>query len=279
MSQAVNYQTDSIYSRYSKAVFIYLLFVIGIRFFGGKFLTDFHGQPLMDIGDSYFYWISLATGIPHFIINNYIVCILVDVLTVLFPFLYLFSKKYKKWWLSLFVIFFWIQTSTVEIFSCSHSKSVVCLFLAILPIFFSGKKFLLMVDFARYAGAFFLVSAAYFKYVNGALVKKGNYSIVLVNQYYDRAIMNPDHFLFQIASFIIDRPWLGDVLFRALFLSQVIFIVTFFTRKFDKILIVSLFSFSVLTYVFMGIYNLDILIMAIPLYYSIVVKNAYRPTI
>lgn len=272
MNQTVNHQ-NSTYSQYSKAVFVYLLFVIGIRFFGDKFLIDFHGQPIKEIGDSYFFWLTLATGLPHFIINHYAACILVDITTVLLPFLYLFSKKYKKWWLSLFVIFFWVQTATVEIFSCSHSKSVVCLFLAVTPIFFSGKRFLLMVDFVRYAGAFFLVSAAYFKYANGALVKKGNYSIVLVNQYYDRAIMNPEHFLYQIASFIIDRPWLGDMLFKALFLSQAIFIVTFFTRKFDRILIISLFSFSVLTYVFMGIYNLDILIMAVPLYFSVQVKN------
>lgn len=275
MNQEMN-NLSELQEKYSKAVFIYLLIVIGIRFLGGKFLVDFHDQPIRYIDENYLYWLSLLSYFPNYIIHHYWTCVLIDVLVVNLPIICLISTKYRKIWTALFIVIFWVQTSTVEIYSCSHSKSVLCLFLVLMPILFSKNKFLLMVDFVRYAGAFILLSAAYFKYVNGALLKNGNYSIALVNQYFDRAIMNPDHFLYQLASYIIDRPWLGDILFRMLFLSQLLFLLTFFTRKFDKILVINLFAFSALTYVFMGIYNFDIFIIAIPLYFSIQVKNQLR---
>lgn len=262
-------KSSKLHYRYSISVFVYVLIVLGFRFFGGKFLVDFYDQPLKDIGESYFYWLSILSFFPNYIIHHYWACLFVDTLVVILPILCIFFySKYIKVLTMLFLLLFWIQTSTVEIFTLSHSKSVVCIFLVILPILFIKKKFLLMIDFARYAGAYFIVSAAYFKYANGALLKKGNYSIALVNQYYDRAIMNPEHFLFQIATYIIDRPWLGDILFRMLFLSQVLFVLTFFTRKLDKLLVVNLFLFSTLTYVFMGIYNYDIFILSIPLFFS-----------
>lgn len=266
--------TDTLYRKYSVAVFTYMMIVIGFRFIGGKFLTDFYGLPLRDIGESYAYWLSLLMYYPHYIIHHYWACLLIDILVVVLPVLFLLFEKQRQWIAAVFMVFFWLQTATVDIFSLSHSKTIVCLYLAMLPILFRRAQFLLLVDFARYSTAFILLSASYFKFVHGAVLQKGNYSIALVNQYYDRMIMNPDHYLVQIATFVIDRPWLGDLLYRMLFISQVIFVVTFFTRRFDKLLILPLFAFTSLTYVFMGIYNMDLFIMSIPFYFSIAVKTA-----
>lgn len=261
---------------YTKWVFTYIFIVLIFRFLGGKYLHDFYDQPIRSIEESYLYWLSLLLYFPHYIIHHYWACVFVDIGVTILPICLWIFPRYSRTLTCLFLAFFWIQTVTVEVFSCSMSKSVVCIFLVVLPILFRFKKFALMVEFARYAGAFILVSSAYFKYVHGALLEPGNYSIALVNQYHDVAIMNPQHFLYQIALFIIDRPLLGDMLYYMLFVSQATFIIAFFTIKFDKILIFNLLMFSVLTYVFMGIYNMDIFILAIPLFFSKHIQQWYQ---
>lgn len=265
--------SQNLHKKYGSGIFIYILLLLALRFFGGKFLIDFYGQPLKAIEESYFYWLSLLAYYPHYIIHHYWACVFIDGIVTILPILFFFFPKKRKWIALLFLLFFWIQTSTVEIFSVSHSKGVLCVFIAILPILFSGNKFLLLTDFVRYSGAFILNFAAYLKFENGALLQKGNYSVTLINQYYDYAILQPEHILYRIAFFIIHQPMLGDILYKALWICQVSFAITYFTRKFDKLLIINLFLFSSLTYVFMGIVNFDIFIIAIPLYFSIEVKK------
>jgi hypothetical protein len=254
--------------RYENVTFILLLFLLLVRLAGGKYLIDFEGQPLKAIENSYSYWLSLLLFFPHYIINNTWACYFVDITTTILPVIAIFSTSNRRFFTGSFLIFLFVQTVTVEIFSCSHSKSVICLFLVTIPLIFEDTAFIILSRFSRYFGASIFISAAYYKYVNGALLTHGNFSITLVNQYSDRAILNPSHWLYQIAQVVINNPDLGDFFFTLLFISQFVFLLTFVTIKFDKLLLIPLISFAFLTYLFMGIYNLDILMIGIPLWFS-----------
>lgn len=254
--------------KYGLAALIYFAAVILIRIIGGKTLSNFCGQPIFAPEYSYIYWALLSTGWPAAIISSPFLCFLTDALTLLLPFVAIFSHKRRELWVGAALIVFFIQTVTVEVYSVSHSKSVVALYLVLLPLLLPERKFLLMADFARYGGLSIILQAVYWKFVNGGLLVKGNYLIQLINQYTDRAILNPDHYLYQISLFIIARPALSDLLYKMLFLTQAIFILSFFTRRFDKVLILFLFAFSLTTWLFMGIYNFDIFIVSVPLWFS-----------
>lgn len=246
----------------------YFLLLLAMRFFGGKFLMDFYGQPLKTIELSYVYWAVLYSEIPAWIMQNRWSCLLIDGLTLLLPILSLLSKKNARTWLGWALLVFFVQTVTVEVYSNSHSKSVVCIFMVLIPLLLEDKKFLLLADFAKYFGVSILLSAAYYKVVNGALLAPDNYIHVLINKHSNFALLSPESFKYQMSLFIIERPWLANGLFKVLFATQLLFFAGFITRKWDKWLIIPLAGFSTTTLIFMHIYNFDILIFAVPLWFS-----------
>jgi hypothetical protein len=254
--------------RYSQAAALFFLCLIALRLIGGKMLYELCGQPMLSAEYSYSFWALLSTGIPKFIITNLWACILLDVLIVLLPLALMADPSRKRIWTLATLVIFFIHTVTGEVFSCAHSKSVVVLFLVLLPLLFEGRRFLVMADFAKYFGISILLTAAFYKVVNGALLTPNNFVHVLINKHSDLAITYPESLLYQIAQFIIHHPGLAESLFILLFVTQVSFSLSIFTRRFDRWMIVPLAAFSITTYLFMGIYNYDILMLSIPLWFS-----------
>jgi hypothetical protein len=254
--------------RYKQAVGLYFLLLLALRFFGGKFLTDLYGQPMISSEYSYTFWAVLYTGIPKYIISHYPIALLMDIAVVLLPMGLVLSRSHIRTWTALSLLVFFLHTVTGEVYSCAHSKSVVLVFLVLLPLLFQDRKFLLMVDFAKYFGIGVLLSAAYYKVVNGALLTPDNYLHVLINKHADLAVVYPESFIYQLAQHIIAHPVWADVLFKMLFVTQLTFALSLFSRRFDKLLILPLAAFSITTYIFMGIYNFDILILFAPLWFS-----------
>jgi len=191
-----------------------------------------------------------------------------DIAVVLLPMGLVLSRSHTRTWTALSLMVFFLHTVTGEVYSCAHSKSVVLVFLALMPLLFQDRKFLLMVDFAKYFGIGVLLSAAYYKVVNGALLTPDNYLHVLINKHADLAVVYPESSIYQLSQHIIAHPTWADVLFKMLFVTQLTFALSLFSRRFDKLLILPLAAFSITTYLFMGIYNFDILILFAPLWFS-----------
>lgn len=261
--------------RYKQVVGLYFLLLLTLRFFGGKFLTELHNQPMISSEYSYTFWAILYTGIPKYITAHYSLALLMDIAVVAFPIGLLLSRNHISTWTALSLVCFLLHTVTGEVYSCAHSKSVVLVFLALLPLLFQDRKFLLMVDFAKYFGISILLSAAYYKVVNGALLTPDNYLHVLINKHADLAVIYPESFIYQLSQYIIAHPTWADILFKMLFITQLTFAVGLFTRCFDRLLILPLAAFSITTYLFMGIYNFDILILLAPLWFSRDVGKLY----
>ena len=260
--------------KYAKWALVYFSFVVFLRFLGGKYMYNFVGQPVVSPDFDYLFWLILATKLPQTLIASPLLSGIMDGLIILLPILCLiFIKNRALIGVTLFIFF--IHTITTEMYSVSHSKTVVCIFLVLIPAVFSNKTFLLLADFGRYFGASILVSAAYWKYHNGALFTKYNYVSELINQYTDFGILYPSKYLYKISLFLVNHPPLADFLFKILFITQALFILTFITRKFDKLLIIPLVGFSITTWIFMGIYNMDITILFVPFWFSMTINQAY----
>lgn len=255
---------DKIKKQYTLYVSIYFVLILVYRFIGGKYLTAFAAQPMKGPELDNFYWLFMATGIPHFVITHPAICTAIDVAVVVLAVMTVF--KFSKPILFLLLGLFLVQTITVEVFTCAHSKSFLCIYMALIPCFFSNKIFSLLIEFARYFLIFVLVSSAYFKLNNGGLLTPDHFSIVLTNQHFELAIMNPAHWIYQINHYLMLRPQLAQFLFWVLFFVQLSFVIGIFTKKADRFLVLLLVSFAITTYIFMRIYNFDIVILAIPLW-------------
>jgi len=143
------------------------------------------------------------------------------------------------------------------------------LFIAILPFCFKqDKAFALISEFSRYFLIYILTVSAFYKFHNGALFDPTNFAVTLVNQHSDLATLNPEHLCYKVAHVLMTHPPLAGLSYILLFIAQALFIVGFFTRKFDNWLFITLIIFAITTYIVMRIYNLDITVLGFYLLYS-----------
>ncbi len=260
---------------YARLIFGYFLILVLYKIHATEYLLTLQGAPLKGHDVDYSYLIFLATGIPQFIISHSWTCVLFDVGSLLLLLACLFSDKYRHWFARFFILFFFVQRFTLEIYANSHTKSISCLLFAFLPFCFKDDDiFELLVGFGRYFLIFILVSAAYHKLTNGALLTSGNFVNQLINQHTDLAILQPTHISYKVAHYLILHPVLANILYKLLWVAQLSFLAGIFTKNYDKILWVILMSFAISTFFIMHIYNFDITVLGWSLWFYKIRKSS-----
>lgn len=267
MRNLLNFHIDNRDS-FARVVFGYFLLLLLYRFHSSTFLAYQYGQPMKGPELDYAYWFSLCSGFPHYIIQHYWACLLVDIAVVLTAAACFISDKYRNVFCTLLLVFFFVQRITIETYACSHSKSMSPVFIALLPFCFKKEEtFQLLAEFSRYFLMYVLIASAFYKFHNGALLDPSNFATVLVNQHSDLATLNPGHLCYKISSQLIAHPSFAAISFILLFLTQASFILGVFTQRYDRLLFIFLCIFAWLTYFIMRIYNLDITILGLYLLY------------
>ncbi len=253
---------------FAKLFFGYFILLLFYRLHSSAFLIYAFGQPMKGPDVDYAYWLSCSIGFPHFIITQFWACVLVDIGVMVFVFACFFESKYRSFFGLALLLFYFTQRMTLETYSCAHVKSTSAIFIALIPFCFQKKNnFLLSMEFARYFLIYILVMSAYSKINNGLLFNPSNFANILINQHSDLATLNPTHYCYSIAKILIQHPIYAALSYVLLFCTQAIFIIGFFTKKYDRILFICLLIFSTLTYFVMRIYNFDIVVLGLSLLY------------
>lgn len=253
---------------FARLLFGYFLLLLIYRFNSGTFLVFTCGQPMKGPEMDYTFWLSHCTGFPHFVIQHYWACLLIDAGVIIFSLACFISDRSRYLYCILLLLFFFLQRITIESYSCSHSKSMSAVFVALLPFCFKKDRNMnLIVEFSRYFLIFIMFSSAAHKFTNGLLFSPENFVNVLINQHSDLAILNPEHICYKIAGVLISNPKIAALSYILLFSTQAVFTIGFFTRKYDTFLLFFLIVFALTTYFIMRIYNFDIVVLGLFLLY------------
>jgi hypothetical protein len=250
-----------------KQVMSVLLLLLAYRWYAGRFSTLIIDAPLVNPELDNTFWAVLATGIPAWIIQHESIAFSLDLLVIAAA-LWGYSSPEKKLPFLLFIVLFFLQTIINEAYTSQHSKTVVCIFLALIPFCFSGSIWLRLWELARYYLLFVMVVSAIYKLTNGALTDPDHFSKTLLYQHADILTLHPEGWQSLLIDWLIIHPTLCFSLFILLFLVQLSFLIGFFTKKFDRLLVAVLIVFCCMSYVLMRIYNFDLTILAVPLWYS-----------
>jgi len=82
------------------------------------------------------------------------------------------------------------------------------------------------------------------------------------------SLINPNHVCYKISQFLVQSPYYAFIAFSLLIIAQGVFIIAFFTKKLDTILLVFFLLFALLGYLIMRIWTIDLLILAPTLLYQ-----------
>ncbi|MBP9136285.1 MAG: hypothetical protein KBF31_04695 [Chitinophagales bacterium] len=249
---------------YGFLVFGFILIALFYRFMGNNLLFQLGNPPLKNPGIDNTYWLLHLLSIPQILMEFNLLKYIVDFLLLFFTFISLVAYIKRPSAISLFIVLF-IYLITVQSYTANQNKTSVALLLMVIPFMVKQEHFFYIWEALRYYLLFMIGSSGIYKLINGALFSAGHFSDVLFLQHTDLMVMNPEHFSLVLSKPFIENGFLGTLAFFIVFLVQTSFIVGFFTKKFDKLLFVSLYAFFILTYLFMRIQNFEFLILGFTL--------------
>jgi hypothetical protein len=236
-----------------------------------------NGLFLYQLQPAFFYtrkdlvtWLFMQTGIHQWLLNNPGRCVLFDALFYSIPLLYLLIYKYVSKLASavaiimLSVNWFYVQCYTLYP-SNSIEGHIAWLFFPVVFIPADKKTFILLFDGLRYFFLFFFASAAIWKVAQGGLFNISQMSGILLYQHKELLASSPGYWQSDFLLWLIQRPQLAYLLYLSAALLELSFIVGFFTRKYDRLLLVLLVIFLVMDHLIMRITYYEIAPMALTL--------------
>lgn len=215
------------------------------------FLTRFDG----------FTWLFMTTGIHQWLANNPEGWGMFDAFFYAMPLIYLLSHNIFRTGSTVFAVLMllvnWIYVQSYTLFpTTSIEAHTAWLLFPIVFLVSNPKTFQLLIEGLRYFFLFFFVSAGIWKIVNGGIFNTDQMSGILLFQHADLLSSSPGYWQTEMIQWIIHHKTFGFILYLVATLLELAFIIGFFTRKYDNLLIV-LFIIFLLA---------DHLVMRIPYY-------------
>ncbi len=249
-----------------KAYFVYgvAMFIFFRKLISASMFSQMN-HPLFLFGENekVYQWF-LASGIPQFVTSNPLIASLFDVsLLVCAIGLLLSSKRIFAFLFSAVVLIYFL---TYNVVSGHHYHGMAGLLVMSMVFWFKKEeKFNLVWDGARYYLLYIFVSAALWKIFRGSAFYNEQLSNILMGQQIDMLLQNPDNFKSKIAAYLISHPSTSHLVLLGNVLLQLIFAVGFFTKKFDRVLLVLFVLFCVMNYLVMSIISTELLILGLTL--------------
>lgn len=252
--------------KYSKLLAFTTLIWVTIwiyRLLSSGLLHDISGAIVFDLWLDRSFWLVFLTNVPQTIISQPLLCLLFDGLILALPILFFFIRS--RILLVGFLICYILFSFTYEAYGFFHSKTSIAPFLAFIPFLAKKDSFDILFKGIRYYLVFIMVSAGLYKVINGAFFDFNYLSSILPQQHFLAFAENESR---KFVSFLIKNPSVAASIYIGGTLIELFFIAACFTYKFDKLLLLFLLVFSIISFAVFRIENVLILILGASLLYE-----------
>ena len=246
----------------SRICYGFLLTLLIYAYFSHGLVSQLQSPSLIFSNVDITYIFLNATGFLDFITTNYWVALSFDILLFASCFACLL-KPNKTLYSAIFLCLYFLYTIIFSNYGGHHLHSKVGALLILIPFLFKGKSFAFMWEGVRYYTLFFMVCAFLWKFFRGSWIAKGHGVEVIQQNWIPILYRKPNHLFTDFYCYLFNNPHIADILFTVGSVLEGIFIVGFFTKKYDKILclifVALVISFQISTDAFM----FELLILAI----------------
>ncbi|MEP7318124.1 MAG: hypothetical protein ABI921_05275 [Panacibacter sp.] len=203
-------------------------------------------------------WLFMQTGLHQWLLNNTAGCIIFDILFYSMPLAYLRSFNYfKRSNRAIAVIMLIVNWCYVQCYTLYPSNSieghVAWLFFPVIFIANNPKTFSLLFQGLRYFFIFFIVSAGVWKLAQGGAFNPSQMSGVLLFQHNQLLTSSPGYWQSELILYLIQNPQISYWLYLSATLLELFFFIGFFTKKYDRLLVLLFVLFLVMDFLIMRI--------------------------
>lgn len=218
-------------------------------------------------------WVLMRSGFHQWMIRFPGFYLAADLFFYAMPVLwYIVDRRWprRSWllaWLMLLVNWIYVQAFTLYPTN-SIEGHFAWLMMPLLFVMRDQKGFSLMFNGLRYVFLFVFFSAGFWKIYWGGVFNLEQLSGILTFQHSHFLALSPDAFYTQWLGWLINHPMVGWGLYIVATLIELMFVVGFFTKKWDRWLLLLFVLFLVFDQLVMSIAYYEMVPMLILLYYA-----------
>jgi hypothetical protein len=220
-----------------------------------------------------FTWVFMTTGLHKWLLNNEGGWVLFDILFYTAPLLfYIVYNRFNAFVKPVVIAMLLINWVYVQCYTLYPTNSIEAHIAWLLfPIVFIPRNentFALLFDGLRYFFLFFFASSGIWKFVQGGIFNFQQMSNILIVQHKELLISTPQHWYARFIYWLVEHPALSYFLYAFATLLELAFIVGFFTKKYDRLLLGCFILFLVFDHFVMRIPYYEVLPLMLTLIFS-----------
>lgn len=251
-------------------IVFYLLLLLKLR---NGFLL-FQLQPILfNTRFDLLTWLFMTTGLHQWLLQNPPGWIAFDIVFYSMPAVYWFcykmSVKASAVVAVVMLLVNWIYIQCYTLYPANSIEGFTAWLL--FPFLFMAvnlKTFYFVLHALRYFFLFFFVSAALWKFWQGGIFHLQEMSAILVFQHKEYLASSPGYWYTNFIYWLIQHPAVSYCLYAAATAIELAFVIGFFTKKYDSVLIVAALLFLVMDVLVMRIPYFEIAPFLFTLYFS-----------
>jgi hypothetical protein len=258
-------QTDSASEKQILLIRIFAVFSLICwlqRIFYHEGFSSLFESPFLFLSTDRTLWFWDLTGFLSWTKNSFVLSTLLDISLVMLPILVLLQPLNRTFSIIYFIIIsFYLLYYNASATHFEH-RLVGLVLVAFLACFKKNENFNLIYSFSRLYTCFIFCSAAIWKLSRASVFYEDQMTNILIQQHGFKLVeQNPNLFNCQI--WLIKHPVISNGLWLAAFVLELFFLIGFFTRKLDKLLLILLFVFLIMDLMIMNINFFEIAILGV----------------
>lgn len=226
----------------ARVIFSWLFIILVYFFFNNSLLSQFQQPPLIYPGSDNTFWLMHILNIPQFLLQHHWAALVFDIVLtcscivcVVIPHQRLFT------WISIAGV--WILYIAYCSAAGKHYAQIGYLLAPIPFLALKDQKFDMLWNLFRYWVCFLYVSAGLYKIYYGGFCYSHNMSNILMQDNADWFVFNREGWLYSSIHYLIENPGLSQWFYRLATFFDLLLVIGFFTKRFDKWLLAGLLIF------------------------------------
>jgi|SRR6185437_2013 len=183
------------------------------------------------------FWVMHLLKIPGFVASDFYLSWFWDIVLFISCIGILIFPG-KKWIILVFIIFYFVYYIIFNSYGAHHTHSLVPFLIVPIPFLFSKRSFAFSWQALRYFLLFAYSAAFLWKLFRLSWLKSGQGILILKKNLTPYLFFNPHTFLAGIYFWFVNHPVFVEVIFFAGFILEGLFLIGFFTKKFDRYLFI-----------------------------------------
>jgi len=213
----------------------------------------------------------MQTGLHQWLLNNTGGCLLFDVLFYTAPAVYFLHYRNNRQTAYISAVYMllvnWLYVQCYSLYATNSIEGHTAWLL--FPLVFMPKKedtFEVLFNGLRYFFLFFFASAGLWKLRQGGVFNLSEMAGILLYQHKQLLVTSPGYWQTNFIWWLVQHAKISFLLYLSATIIELIFIVGFFTKKFDKVLLLLFLVFLVTDYFVMRIPYFEVTPLLLTLY-------------